>query len=223
MRRQIWCDVERCWEQRIDIDMLLQLDLYNDLEELQGMTRLLIDDVIRLRPKIGEGNPDPSDDENAYRRFYVRAVFALVEAFVEQHRRLVVHLCEAGKIHLRENKLRQLRETRKIFDSDGAVVGEEPNYMRIFDKIKQVYKAAAAGFGSRLRITFGDDHWREFKAAMEIRNQITHPKTIQDCWIFEASLQLVVAANEWFKALQNDFVRMAREHRERSRGLPCAW
>lgn len=56
---------------------------YNDLEELRGMTRLLIDDVNLLRPKLGEGNPDPSDEEKANRRFYVRAVFALVEAFVE--------------------------------------------------------------------------------------------------------------------------------------------
>jgi hypothetical protein len=146
------------------------VDLYNDLEELQGMTRLLIDGVSRLGAKIGEGNPDPSHDENAYRRFYVRAVFALVAAFVEQHRRLVVHLCEAGKINLRGNKLRQLRETREILDSGGAVLGEEPNYMGIFDKIKEVYKTAAAGFGSQLRITFGDDHWREFKTAMKIRN-----------------------------------------------------
>src|SRR5215203_5930407 len=143
-----------CWEQRVAIDYASSVDLYNDLEELQGMTRVLIDDVRRLRPKIAEGNPNPSEDENAYRRFYVRAVFALVEAFVEQHRRLVVHLCEAGKIDLRENKLRQLRETRQVLDSEGAVLGEEANYLGIFHKIKEVYKAAAAGFGNQLRITF---------------------------------------------------------------------
>ena len=199
------------------------MDLYNDLEELQGMTRLLIDDVKMLRPKIGEGNPDPSDDAKAYRRFYVRAVFALVEAFVEQHRRLVIHLCEAGKIALSENKLSQLRQTKRILDPGGAVVRDEPNYMRIFDKIKEVYKAAAAGFGSTLTVTFGDNDWREFKEAMEIRNQITHPKNIQDCWIFELSLQKVIAAHDWFRALQNDFVRIAREHRERNRGLPFSW
>jgi hypothetical protein len=199
------------------------MDLYNDLEELRGMTRLLIDDGNMLRPKIAEGNPDPSDDEKAYRRFYVRAVFALVEAFVEQHRRLVIHLCEAGKIELRENKLNQLREIKQILDAGGVVMEEEPNYMRIFDKIKEVYKAAAGGFSSPLTVTFGDDHWREFKEAMEIRNQITHPRTTQDCLIFELSLQKVIAAHEWFKALQNDFVRIAREHRERNRGLPSSW
>ena len=157
------------------------MDLYNDLEELQGMTRLLIDDVKILRPKIGEGNPDPSDDERAYRRFYVRAVFALVEAFVEQHRRLVIHLCEAGKIELSENNLNQLRQIKRILDAGGTVVREEPNYMRIFDKIKEVYKAAADGFRSPLTVTFGDDHWPEFKEAMEIRNQIADsPETLAD-------------------------------------------
>jgi hypothetical protein len=199
------------------------MDLYNDLEELRDMTHLLIDDANLLRPKIGEGKPDPSDEEKAYRRFYVRAVFALVEAFVEQHRRLVIHLCEAGKIVLTQNKLNRLREIKQILDASGAVVGEAPNYLRIFDKIKRVYKAAATGFHSPLTVAFDNDHWREFQEAMEIRNQITHPKTVQDCWIFEPSLQKVIAAHEWFRALQNDFVRIAREHRERNRGLPTSW
>jgi hypothetical protein len=199
------------------------MDLYGDLEELQGMTRLLIDDVKMLRSKIGEGNPDPSDEEKAYRRFYVRAVFALVEAFVEQHRRLVIHLCEAGKIELSENKLNQLRQIKRFLDTGRAVLREEPNYMRTFDKIKEVYKAAATGFGSPLAVTFGDEHWCAFKEAMEIRNQITHPKNMEGCWIFEPSLQKVIAAHDWFRALQNDFVRIAREHREKNRGLPPSW
>ena len=64
------------------------MDLYGRLEELEGMTRLLIDDVGLLRPLVGEGEDDPSAGRKAYRRCYVRAVFALVEALVEQHRRL---------------------------------------------------------------------------------------------------------------------------------------
>jgi len=199
------------------------VDLYTHLEELQGMTHLLIDDVNMLRPKVGAGNPDPTDEEKAHRRSYVRAVFALVEAFVEQHRRLLIHLCEAGKIALSENRMRQLRETRQFINDAGEVEREEPNYMRTFDKIKNVYKAAAAGFGIPLTVTFGDDHWRQFKSAMGIRNQITHPKSVQDCWIFEPSLQDVISAHEWFKTLQNDFVRIAREHRQQHRGQPSSW
>ena len=32
------------------------MDLYARLEELRGMTRLLIDDVGRLKPLVGDGN-----------------------------------------------------------------------------------------------------------------------------------------------------------------------
>ncbi|SPE42875.1 hypothetical protein SBA3_70010 [Candidatus Sulfopaludibacter sp. SbA3] len=33
-----------------------------------------------------------------------------------------------------------MRQIRRILDAGGAVVRQEPNYMRIFDKIKEVYK-----------------------------------------------------------------------------------
>jgi hypothetical protein len=192
------------------------MDLYTQLEELQGMTRLLIDDVTMLRPTIGEGSPDPSVQEKANRRFYVRAVFALVEAFVEQHRRLLVHLCQAGTITLSEDTLTQLRLMKKLFDDTGAVVGEERQNMRTFEKIKEVYKAAATGFGQALTVDFGDQGWTNFKAAMFIRHQITHPKNVSDCWIEEADIQSVVSAHDWFRTLQNEFVRVARAHREQN-------
>jgi hypothetical protein len=47
---------------------------------------------------------------------------------------------------------------------------------------------------------------------MELRNRVTHPKAAADCWINEQDLATVNAANEWFKTLQNEFVRIAREH-----------
>lgn len=61
------------------------------------MTRLLIDDVARLREQLGDGELKPSDAQLTNRRFYVRAVFALVEAFVEQHRRLLLDLAATGE------------------------------------------------------------------------------------------------------------------------------
>src|SRR4051794_5960103 len=101
--------------------ILRSMDLYTQLEELQGMTRLLINDLTLLKAKIGEGNPDPTNEEKANRRFYVRAVFALVEAFVEQHRRLLVMLSEQGKVTLPENRVRKLREIKQILGDNGTV------------------------------------------------------------------------------------------------------
>ena len=153
------------------------MDLYSDLEELRGMTRLLIDDVSMLRPKIAEGNPDPSDDEKAYRRFYVRAVFGLVEAFVEQHRRLVIHLCEAGKIELRQNKLNQLREIKRILDAGGAVVGEEPNCMGYSTRSRRSTKRQLAASVAHLRLrsamTIGVNSRKRWKSETRSRTPRT--------------------------------------------------
>ena len=70
-------------------------DLYDQLEELQGMTRVLTGDVIRLRPKLGSVNvQDVSDEEETARRLYIRAVFSLIEALVEHHKQLLLHLAD---------------------------------------------------------------------------------------------------------------------------------
>src|SRR5262245_31857811 len=101
------------------------MDLYERLEELQGMTHLLIDDVALLRPKVGERNPDVTDEEKAIRRFYIRAVFALVEAFVEQHRRLLLDLCQSNTITLSDKAHKKLREIKEVFLEDGAIEERE--------------------------------------------------------------------------------------------------
>ena len=87
---------------------------------LARSTHLLIDDVKLLKPKVGELKPNVTDEEEANRRFYIRAVFALVEAFVEQHRRLLLELCECSKIELREKTRRKLQEIKEIFREDGT-------------------------------------------------------------------------------------------------------
>ena len=188
------------------------MDLYDRLEELQGMTHVLIDDVRLLEPRVGELNPNVTDEEKAHRRFYIRAIFALVEAFVEQHRRLLLELCESHKIELKDKTRKKLQEIKEVFREDGTVE-EQVQRLQIFDKIKEVYKAAGAGFGQQLKVTFGDRGWATFKAAMEIRHRVTHPKTVRDCWVLEGELKTVRDASEWFKKLQNEFVRVARENR----------
>jgi hypothetical protein len=141
--------------------------------------------VALLKPLVGEREPDPSSEQNAHRLFYIRAVFVLVEAFAEQHRRLLIELADTGVIAIPEKKLMALREIREVLSDDGTVE-EQQKYLHIYDKIKTVYKAAGDGFGQELNVTFGDHSWTTFKAAMELRNQVTHPKRVDDCWILRS-------------------------------------
>jgi hypothetical protein len=101
------------------------MDLYDRLEQLIGMTRILIDDVNRIKPSIGERNPDPTDEEQTSRRCYVRAVFALVEAFAEQHRRPLVQLAQTNTIAIPEDSVRTLRQIKLV--TKGGVAHDAPS------------------------------------------------------------------------------------------------
>ncbi len=102
------------------------------------MTRLLIDDVERLQSEVGAGVPDPSDLHKANRRFYIRAVFALIEAFAEQHRRLLLDLADANKVTIKTKALSVLREIREVTLPDGSVE-ERQQYLQLYEKIRTVY------------------------------------------------------------------------------------
>ena len=188
------------------------MDLYERLEELREITRLLIDDQTLLRPLVGHLDPEPSDAMQSYRRCYVRAAFALIEAFVEQHRRLLLDLVEAGFITLPQPTLTILAEIREIPRPDGSIERRQ-RYLQIVNKIKEVYKAAGHGFGQPLAVTLGDEGWTAFQTALELRNRVTHPKRLGECWITDEDLTATNQASDWFKTLQNEFVRFARAHR----------
>ncbi len=187
-------------------------DLYDRLDEIQGMTRVLTEDVERLRPLVGE-DVAISDGEEANRRFYVRAVFALVEAVVEQHKRLLLDLAERGAVRLTSAVREALSEQAPLVKDNGSVVYRE-QYLQLERKLRAVYRAAEETFGEPLAVSFGDNDWRSFRAALNVRDRITHPKTYQDCHVDGGALDTVNLGHDWFRTLNNEFVRVAREHRE---------
>lgn len=178
-------------------------DLYDRLDEIQGMTRILAADVDRLRPLIGELNIQAglSESEEGNRRFYVRAIFALIEAVVEQHKRLLLDLADRGTILLDPGVRARLQEVKR--------------YLRFEEKIRLVYQTAALAFGQPITTPIAGHRWDAFLKGLETRHLITHPKTFHECHIGEEAIGLVDSGHEWFRDLQNNFVKIARHHRER--------
>lgn len=187
-------------------------DLYDRLDEIQGMTRVLTQDVERLRPLVG-ADVAISDGEEANRRFYVRAVFALVEAVVEQHKRLLLDLAEGARISLAVAVREALSEQAPLVKDNGAVMYRE-QYLQLERKLRAVYRAAGEAFQQPLAVSFGDAGWQSFRAALDVRDRITHPKTYQDCHVDGDALDTVNRGHDWFRGLNNEFVRVAREHRQ---------
>ena len=187
-------------------------DLYGRLDEIQGMTRVLTQDVERLRPLVG-ADVAISDGEEANRRFYVRAVFALVEAVVEQHKRLLLDLAEGSRISLAVAVREALSEQAPLVKDNGAVMYREQS-LQLERKLRAVYRAAGEAFQQPLAVSFGDTGWQSFRAALDVRDRITHPKTYQDCHVDGDALDTVNQGHDWFRGLNNEFVRVAQEHRQ---------
>lgn len=189
-------------------------DLYDRLEELQGMTRVFGGDVERLKSLLGERSVQAavSEEQEGWRRFYIRAVFALVEAAVEQHKRLLLDLSARGIVTLAPGVSEILSE-KQFFAKDNGDVGQREQFLALERKLRAVYRAAAASFQRELVVNFGDGGWRSFCAAQDIRDRITHPKTFEECQVEGDDLDTVDRGHEWFRALNNEFVRVAREHR----------
>jgi uncharacterized protein (DUF1778 family) len=193
-------------------------DLYDRLEEIQGMTRILTGDVRRLSPRLGERTIQAAvtDAQESNRRFYVRAVFALVEAVVEQHKRLILDLAARGAITV-STGVREALSERIFVVRDNGTVRERGQYLQLESKLRAVYRAAAEAFAQPLNVTFGDQGWTSFREALDVRDRITHPKTFESCHVDEVALDTVDKGQDWFRDLNNEFVRVARDHRDTHR------
>jgi hypothetical protein len=189
-------------------------DLYDRLEEIQGMTRVLAGDVASLGANLGSRSIQdaPSDEEYGARRAYVRAIFALVEATVEQHKRLLLDLSARRTVMLDSSSHTALSE-QTYFVSDNGNISVREQYLQLRRKIFLVYRVAGEVLVQTLDVRFDDQGWQHFGTAIEIRDRITHPKSFADCHIEGDDVDTVDAGHDWFRQLSNEFVRVAREHR----------
>lgn len=180
------------------------------------MTRLLTEDVEQLSVILGDRSVqvETSVGQEANRRFYVRAIFALIEAVVEQHRLLLLELSR-GAIGLHSREIHALSEVAYEVRKNGKL-REKRQYLQLLRKLRLVYRCAQEAFGSTLNVDWGGQGWQALGEAVSVRDRITHPKTREGCFVNEDALETVDRGHEWFRELNNEFVRIARAHRDES-------
>jgi hypothetical protein len=169
--------------------------LHDRIEEIYDILRVLLGDVRRLEKALGQRRPVEIDSDAAgLQRCYVRAVFALIEAVVEQHRLLLLDLSAAQVVTLENGATLESRKMKR----------DTP----LSPKIEAVYKAAGQAFGQLIEVAC-----EPLKAAKDIRNRLTHPKSFHECDVF-LDLDKVREAEKWFCKLNNNFVAAAKQHRK---------
>jgi hypothetical protein len=76
-------------------------------------------------------------------------------------------------------------------------------------RIMEVYRAAGHAFGQPVEV-----ECEPLMVAKKVRDRLTQPKSFQECDVFVLEIDKVKQAEDWFRHLNNRFVRVAEEHRE---------
>lgn len=189
-------------------------DLARRIEEITGVQAILLGDFELLKSRLGPlgAADEPTDEDHAHRRSFVRALFALVEATVDQHRILLLDLHDAGKVALEPKYWAVLREVSYSIGKNGEI-SEQVRYMSLNRKIRAVYRVAGQVFGGDFEDRFGDNGWAEFQEAIAIRHRVTHPKSVGDIRIGGPQIELLMRGETWFRRLHDEFIRVATAHR----------
>lgn len=158
---------------------------------------MLRGDARQLERQLGQRSPmEYNHAAGGVHRSFVRAVLALIEAVAGQHKCLLLDLAEVGVISLDEEVARTL--------------SGKSGHLFLRKTIQAVYSVAADVFEQT--IDLGGDGWLALESATEIRNRITHPKSVEQCQVRWPDLDVVKNVESWFRdVLKGGFVRAVEQ------------
>ena len=133
-------------------------------------------------------------DTDANRRDVIRTIFAAVDGMVFLYREFVRDALE---------QMEMLTDAERVVLSEKALFVSDKG--KIFEQTKHLSTAAAIRLVSRMahranpefEINFENDRWARFKLAIQIRNRITHPKSVANMHVSTQDLEHVQSSFYW--------------------------
>lgn len=142
------------------------------------------------------------DDNQFTRRAYIRSVFSMIEGTVwalkqtvlgapappGQKKRLL-----AGEYELLSDKTYELK-------SNGQIKAQA-KYLRLPENIRFTFSMLDKYFGIEFDLGVGTPSWDKFLVAQDIRNRITHPRTMGEFSVTDKEISICKDACSWFNTL----------------------
>ena len=178
------------------------MTVYDRLQEFNNILYYLTLDYTRLKNRLGSRNDIQiiSRISESNRRLYFKAIFTFIEAVVEQNKKLLFQMHDEKKIKFDEKTYNELEEKK--------------GFLKLKKKIKLIFITSGKIFGSPLEKEFiKNKNWNNLIDSIPIRNRITHPKSLGDCFILSHELDLVESGIDWFQKMHNKFVKLINEHK----------
>lgn len=137
------------------------------------------------------------DNQNQYlRRTAVRTNLAMVEGLTNCLNQLLLVSYQQGQITLTENEIENITEQKT--KKNGGV---RPFFLSLGDKIQKSFALFSKKIGgSEFLFDTTSSEWRLLESSIQIRNQIMHPKRIEDFSISDDQIKIITQAPTWFIA-----------------------
>lgn len=149
------------------------------------------------------------------RRSLVRAIFCFIEAGVE-----VIKIEIRSTIRSGDYSTALADKEKELLGSTYLVPPPIAKFISLEANIKRTFRLASRVWGTDFKLRTGGNDFRDFIAAKEARNKLTHPRTFYEIEVTDNDMRLHTIAGMWFQAAFQRLFR-ARIHAIAKR-LPLA-
>lgn len=144
------------------------------------------------------------------RRLFVRTCWSMIEGEVFCLKQFTLRACELGNKSLSADEHVFLSESRVVVNEEGGAILKYA-YGGTLSNLKQTLKITQSKFELDWTPNFGVQDWEKLRCSLELRDRITHPKTIAELAISDSELDLHRDAFAWFldafQQLEKSFMR----------------
>lgn len=131
------------------------------------------------------------------RRISVRALFSGIEVLCYRLKISALVIASDKGIKLKNKEIAMLNEESYYLEDNGLAKAKKV-YSKITSNLRFVFRIFARVVESNFKLDVGGEDWKKFKRAVEVRNNITHPKGLQDMVISEDDFKKVTDSYDWF-------------------------
>lgn len=172
----------------------------NEVEEFIAVHTVLEGDY--TLSYVNYGLDQTGDNAQFWIRNSIRSLFAHVEGIVYGLKRLSYTKHVATNSILSVEEIAALQELGYEVKENGDVE-ERKQGIRTINNVRFTFKIVSKVFAIGWLPDFSSDGWENFRKALKIRHRITHPKSKADLTITSEEINIVNAAQGWWRNTLN--------------------
>ena len=161
---------------------------------LKGMFETLAGDIEESL-KLAEA----SGDSPFARRTYVRSFFAAVEGWFNIIATILLLEPILHRVPLTSGEVAVLSDESYEVDEKGAVLARSARFVPLYRRVRLAFALTARTSGSDYVLDVSGRGWKAFRHAIEIRNRLMHPKSIDDLAVTDVEMKTILEAQLWFQ------------------------